>query len=65
MWLHERLGENINNLRAREIKESDVEMVATACPFCLTMLEDGIGSLEMEKSPQVMDIVEIIAYSLQ
>lgn len=65
MWLHERLGENINNLRAKEIKESDVELVGTACPFCLTMLEDGIGSLEMEKPPKVMDIVEIIAYSLR
>lgn len=65
MWLHERLGENINNMRALEIKESEVEMVGTACPFCLTMLEDGIGSLEMEKSPQVVDIVEIVASSLR
>ncbi|MCD6485735.1 MAG: 4Fe-4S dicluster domain-containing protein [Syntrophobacterales bacterium] len=65
MWLHERLGENISNLRAQEIKESNIELVGTACPFCLTMLEDGIGSLEMEKPPKVMDIVEIIAYSLR
>ena len=64
MWLHEKLGENINNLRAQEIRESDIELVGTACPFCLTMLEDGIGSLEMEKPPKVMDIVEIIASSL-
>jgi Fe-S oxidoreductase len=64
MWLHEKIGQNINNLRAEEIGESGVELVGTACPFCLTMLEDGISSLEMEKPPRVMDIIEIVASSL-
>jgi Fe-S oxidoreductase len=64
MWLHEKIGQNINNLRAEEIRESGVELVGTACPFCLTMLEDGISSLEMEKPPKVMDIIEIVASSL-
>lgn len=64
MWLHENIGENINNLRAQEIRESGIELVGTACPFCLTMLEDGINALEMEKPPKVMDIIEIVASSL-
>ncbi len=64
MWLHEKIGQNINNLRAEEIGESGVELVGTACPFCMTMLEDGISSLEMEKPPRVMDIIEIVASSL-
>jgi len=65
MWLHENIGQNINNLRAQEIKESGIELVGTACPFCLTMLEDGISALEMEKPPRVMDIIEIVASSLR
>jgi len=64
MWLHENIGQNINNLRAEEIGESGVELIGTACPFCLTMLEDGISALEMEKPPKVMDIIEIVAFSL-
>ena len=64
MWLHENIGQNINNLRAQEIRESGIELVGTACPFCLTMLEDGISALEMEKPPRVMDIIEIVASSL-
>lgn len=64
MWLHENIGEKINNLRAREVSETGVELVGTACPYCLTMLEDGISSLEMEKPPKVMDIIEIVASSL-
>ena len=65
MWLHENIGQNINNLRAHEIRESGIELVGTSCPFCLTMLEDGIGALEMEKPPRVMDIIEIVASSLR
>ena len=64
MWLHESIGRNINNIRAEEISESGVELVGTACPYCLTMLEDGINFLEMEKPPKVMDIIEIVASSL-
>ena len=65
MWLHENAGENINHLRSEEIKESGVQVVGTACPFCLTMLEDGINSLEMDNRPKVMDLIEIIAASLE
>ena len=65
MWLHENIGRNINNLRAQEIGENGIELVGTACPFCLTMLEDGIGSLEMENPPKVMDIIEIVASCLR
>lgn len=64
MWLHESSGRHINQLRAEEIARTDIGLVATACPYCLTMLKDGISSLEMEKPPQVMDLIEIIASSI-
>ncbi len=64
MWLHEKLGENINNLRAAQVAHSGVQTVATACPFCLTMLEDGINSLETERPAKVRDLIEIVAMSL-
>jgi Fe-S oxidoreductase/nitrate reductase gamma subunit len=65
MWLHEKIGANINTLRAQEIRENGAELVGTACPFCLTMLDDGVNSLEMEKPPKVMDIIEVVASSLE
>jgi Fe-S oxidoreductase/nitrate reductase gamma subunit len=64
MWLHENIGENINNLRAGQVAQSGVDTVATACPFCLTMLEDGINFLEQEDPVKVRDIIEIVAMSL-
>ncbi len=64
MWLHESLGRHINHIRAEEAAQNGAELVGTACPYCLTMLEDGMGALELEKPPRVKDIVEIVASSL-
>jgi Fe-S oxidoreductase len=64
MWLHEKLGRHINQIRAEEALEAGVDLVGTACPYCLIMLDDGIKSFEVEKPPKVLDIVEIVASSL-
>ena len=64
MWLHESIGKNINHLRAEQIAKVGVNLVATACPYCLTMLEDGISALEMENPPRVMDLVEMIDFAM-
>ena len=64
MWLHEHLGRRMNWIRAQEVSETEVDLLGTACPYCLTMLDDGIKALEKEKPPRVLDIVEIVASSL-
>ena len=64
MWLHEHLGRRLNTIRAEEVYETGADVVGTACPYCLTMLEDGIKTLELKKSPKVLDVIEMIAASL-
>ncbi|EFK10358.1 conserved hypothetical protein [delta proteobacterium NaphS2] len=51
---------HINYLRSREVAEAGVDVVGTACPLCQTMLEDGMGGLEMENPPRVMDLIEMV-----
>jgi Fe-S oxidoreductase len=65
MWLHEKLGKRMNLLRAEEVVKSGVEVLGTACPYCLTMLEDGIKTLEADQPAKVMDLVEIVASSIR
>jgi Fe-S oxidoreductase len=65
MWLHEKLGKRMNLLRAEEVVKSGAEVLGTACPYCLTMLEDGIKNLETGKPAKVMDLVEIVASSIR
>ncbi len=64
MWLHENIGQNINVVRAAELAKTDVDLIGTACPYCLVMLDDGVKSLELEKTPKVADIIDIVADSL-
>ena len=54
----------MNVIRAEEVLESRIELLGTACPYCLTMLDDGLKSLEPERLPEVMDVVEMVAASI-
>ena len=64
MWLHENLGENINVVRAREMVAAGVDGVVTACPYCQTMLEDGVKTVDEHHAPRVVDIVSLAAEAL-
>lgn len=60
MFKEEEKGEKrVNQERTTDMLESNAEVVAAACPFCMTMLSDGLK--EKESKAQVLDIAEIIA----
>jgi Fe-S oxidoreductase len=65
MWLHDKLGKRMNLLRAEEVLNSGAEVLGTACPYCLTMLEDGIKNQDAGKPAKVMDLIEIVASSIR
>jgi Fe-S oxidoreductase len=51
----------INITRTEEALEVQPDIIAAGCPFCNTMLTDGIKNKEKEADVQVMDIAELIA----
>ncbi len=53
----------INVERTEEILDTGASIVASACPFCMTMLTDGIKSKEKEADIEVKDLAEIVAES--
>jgi Fe-S oxidoreductase len=63
MWLEETLGTRINVDRAQEALGTGADMIATACPFCMTMISDGVKA-QSAKSVEVKDIAEVIAEAL-
>jgi Fe-S oxidoreductase/nitrate reductase gamma subunit len=64
MWLEEqKAGERINVMRTEQAMDTEAKMVATACPFCLQMFQDGIKTKAVEEALNVMDIAEILAAS--
>ena len=60
MWLEERVGRRINELRTEQAIEAKAQIIATACPFCLQMFEDGIKAKAAEEWLKVMDIAELV-----
>lgn len=60
----EKGNSEINIERTREAIETDAEIIALNCPFCITMMSDGVKNSEKEDSIQVLDIAEIAAQAL-
>ncbi len=61
MWMEEDIGKRINVERSEEVVRSGCSTVATCCPFCKTMLADGIKEIGKEDSVEVRDIAELLA----
>jgi Fe-S oxidoreductase/nitrate reductase gamma subunit len=64
MWMEEKLGRRINQLRVEQAKKTSAQTIATACPFCLTMLGDGIKEKNWEEVLKAKDIAELVAECL-
>ena len=54
----------INIDRTQEALETQASIIAAACPFCNTMMSDGVKLAEREADVEVLDIAEIVEASL-
>ena len=63
-WMEEDIGERINVHRAKEAIADAPDAVASACPFCLVMVRDGVADLGKGEEIATEDLAEIIAASL-
>ncbi len=61
MWMEEHLGTRINQKRTNEALDAGAKTICTACPFCYTMLTDGIKELELSEKLQSADIATLVA----
>ena len=59
-FMEEPPGQRVNQERAREALESAANIVAVGCPFCLTMMEDGINARKGDRDVTVMDVSELL-----
>lgn len=61
----EKGNKDINIERAEEALQTQATTVAVACPFCMTMMSDGIKNKERENDVKVKDLAEVIAENLE
>ena len=55
----------INTERSREAIDTGAKIIASNCPFCMTMLSDGVKANEKEADVQVLDLAELIVMSME
>jgi Fe-S oxidoreductase/nitrate reductase gamma subunit len=63
MWMEERTGKRINAERTEELLATGADTIAVACPFCMTMISDGVKANGSEVP--VLDISEVVAGAMR
>ncbi len=64
MFMEETRGSRINQARVNEALDTGAEVLCAACPFCMTMFEDGVRGVGKEEEFKVLDLAEIVAGSM-
>ncbi|MEV0567371.1 (Fe-S)-binding protein [Dactylosporangium sp. NPDC050588] len=66
MWMEERIGKRINVERVEEALSTGAKTVAVSCPFCLTMLGDGVtGKKAAGAAPDDVEVVDVASVLLR
>jgi Fe-S oxidoreductase len=55
----------VSTRRVEEIIRADVDCIATACPYCLTMFDDALKAKEVDESIKAVDLSELVAEALE
>lgn len=63
MWMEEKIGKRVNIARTEQALATKAGIIASSCPFCMTMMSDGLKSKEMQNKVRVMDIAELVDQS--
>ncbi len=65
MWMEETIGKRVNMDRTQEALGTGADIISTACPFCMIMLDDAVKANGQGDDVSVMDISQVVERSLQ
>ncbi|HEX9658499.1 MAG TPA: (Fe-S)-binding protein [Bacteroidota bacterium] len=65
MWMEEREGKRVNIERTEEALALSPDVIGTGCPFCMTMMTDGVKEKEAAEKVHVKDIAELVLEAVQ
>ncbi len=64
MWMEENIGKRVNMERTHEALETGADIVSTACPFCMIMIDDAVKANGKGDDVAVLDISQVVERSL-
>ncbi len=65
MWMEEKAGKRINQMRVEMALETGATILATACPLCTISLDSAAKVLGLDERLRLMDIAELVAERLE
>jgi Fe-S oxidoreductase len=65
MWMEEQNNNRVNVKRTLQLVDTGAKTLASACPFCMTMLTDGLKSQSLEDRVKQLDVAELLEQSCQ
>jgi Fe-S oxidoreductase len=63
MWLEEP-GRRVNEVRTAQALATGAELIGSSCPYCLTMMEEGVRKHGAEEQTEALDVAELLAMSV-
>jgi len=63
MWMEEQNKDRMNVRRTLQLVETEAKVIASGCPFCMTMLTDGLKSQSLEGAIRQLDVAEMLEES--
>jgi len=64
MWMEENIGKRVNMERTEEALGTGADVVSTACPYCMIMLDDAVRAHQREDDVRVLDLSQLVEESL-
>jgi Fe-S oxidoreductase len=65
MWFEEDPDKRVNTRRVEQALETNPDVVAVACPYCMTMVDDGIKGKGVQEKVRALDVMELVANSMK
>jgi len=65
MWMEENIGKRINAERFEQLSATGAKTIATACPYCMIMLDDAMKEKGLEEEYEVIDLAQMMLGSIE
>ncbi|MCZ6625158.1 MAG: (Fe-S)-binding protein [Deltaproteobacteria bacterium] len=65
MWMEEPKDKRVNHIRVQQALETDPDIIAVSCPYCMTMMEDGLKAKGMDEKVKAMDVMELVERTMK
>lgn len=65
MWMEEPKDQRVNYIRVQQALETHPDIIAVSCPYCMTMMEDGLKAKGVEEKVKTMDVMELVERALK